>query len=90
MLELSLLFILAGIMCISLFLMERSNKEFFWYGIAATSFGLALGFTSISLPTLGEFLRFCSQALYLIGEHLLDWSSSFAICSRSRGTGSQL
>jgi hypothetical protein len=42
-LDLSLLFILAGIMCIPLFLMERSNKEYFWYGIAATSFGLMLG-----------------------------------------------
>ena len=42
-LEMSLLFVLAGIMCIPLFLMERSHKEYFWYGIAATSFGLVLG-----------------------------------------------
>jgi hypothetical protein len=42
-LVLSLLFMLAGLMCFPLFLMERSHREYFWYGIAATSYGLSLG-----------------------------------------------
>ncbi len=42
MLDLSLLFILAAMICIPLFVMQRSNREYFWYGIAATSYGLDL------------------------------------------------
>jgi hypothetical protein len=70
MLELSLLFILAGIMCISLFLMERSNKEFFWYGIAATSFGLALG---IYFDQLTHAWRIST---FLFASSLFDWGTS--------------
>ncbi len=39
---LSMPFLLAGILCFLLFFLERTHKEYFWYGIAATSFGLQL------------------------------------------------
>ncbi len=39
---LALLFTLASIMCISLFLMERSSKEYFWYCIASATWGFQL------------------------------------------------
>jgi phosphoserine phosphatase RsbU/P len=48
-LAVSILFILAGIICFPLFLMERSHREYFWYSIAATSFGLTMGFAFDSL-----------------------------------------
>jgi sigma-B regulation protein RsbU (phosphoserine phosphatase) len=51
-LALSLLFTLAGIMCVPLFLMEKSNLEYLWYGVAATSYGL-LTWTFYDLSTHG-------------------------------------
>jgi len=69
-LELSLLFILAGLLCIPLFLMERSNKEYFWYGFAATSFGLVLGIYFDQLTHSWPILT------YLFIASLLDWGTS--------------
>ena len=69
-LELSLLFILAGIVCIPLFLMERSNKEYFWYGIAATSFGLVLGIY------FDQLTHGWPISIFLSVSSLLDWGTS--------------
>ena len=38
----SLLFVLAGIVCFPLFFLEKSHKEYLWYGVAATCYGLDL------------------------------------------------
>jgi hypothetical protein len=69
-LELSLLFILAGIVCIPLFLMERSNREYFWYGIAATSFGLVLGIY------FDQLTHGWPISIFLSVSSLLDWGTS--------------
>jgi hypothetical protein len=73
MLALSLLFILAGISCVPLFLMERSNKEYFWYGIAATSFGLGLGLY------FDQLTHGWPISTFRIVSSLFDWGTSFGL-----------
>jgi phosphoserine phosphatase RsbU/P len=92
-LGMSLLFILAGIMCISLFAMERSNREYLWYAVAATSYGLALCFSFdrlshawpisafIGIDSLCDFGT--SAGLVLFFSYLLrikrNWITAFVI-----------
>ena len=56
-LELSLLFIMAGMMCIPLFLMERSNKEYLWYGIAGDFIRIGSRVYYVASPTAGQSLH---------------------------------
>ena len=67
---LALLFLLAGTMCLPLFLIQRSSREYLWYWIAATSFGLdlALSFDRLSRPW--------HISTFLLGDALLNTATA--------------
>jgi phosphoserine phosphatase RsbU/P len=41
-LDLSALFLLAGVICLTLFFMERMHREYLWYGVVGFSYGCTL------------------------------------------------